>query len=150
MPTNYLSDRLERQIKWYDDKSVEAKKNLSRVTFFSVLCTSLIPIVTLFIDFFPFLAKVIVTLLSQIVNICTWYINFNKLQEIRISYRSICENLKTQKFLYENRCSPYNDSSTALSLLISNCESIMDEEHKNWSTIFNKNSKPVDSHSIGS
>ncbi|WP_414632289.1 DUF4231 domain-containing protein [Clostridium sp. UBA871] len=144
MENDYINSRLNDQINWYDRKSNLAKKKLLRISFFSAICSSLIPIFTLFIDNYPYIFKIIITFLSQCINICTWYICFNKLQEISLKYRSTCESLKTHKILFENNCTPYDISDNALKLLITNCECIMDEEHKDWVCILEKN------YSIGS
>lgn len=135
----YMVDRLQDQISYYNKKSLSYKRKLFSISLISSLCTCSIPIIISIKTYFQAF-DIAVIVISQIINLCTWYINFGKLQELSSKYRYSCDLLRKHKVLYENNCAPYTNPENSFSLLVKNCETIMFEENDFGSIGINKNS----------
>jgi hypothetical protein len=126
-PENPALQRLEDQIDWYDRKS-----NLNQ-QFFHWL--KIIEIVIA--AFIPFLsgisapailtgsAGVLIVVLEGLQHLFQFQHNW-------ITYRSTCENLKHEKYLWLAKSGPYADNKNPDALLADRIESLISQEHAKW------------------
>jgi len=126
-PENPTIQRLEDQIDWYDRKS-----NLNQ-RFFHWL--KIIEIVIA--AFIPFLsgisapailtggAGVLIVVLEGLQHLFQFQHNW-------ITYRSTCENLKHEKYLWLAKSGPYADNKNLDALLADRIESLISQEHAKW------------------
>jgi len=126
-PTNPTMERLEDQIRWYDGKSASSKhwyKWLKSLTLFSGV---LVPVVSTVVWGRPYAA-----VLGIIIVISEGLQQINQYQANWISYRSTCETLKHEKYLYLARAGPYASADNPLSLLAERIEGLVSQEHAKW------------------
>jgi hypothetical protein len=132
----YIKERLEDQINWYDKKSISAQrhyKNLKRIV---IITSASIP---LFIGFIPE-AKVwatIVGFLGVIITGVEGWMSIAKYHENWIEYRGICETLRHEKYMYLTKTGVY-DTEDAFKALVERVESIISKENVNWANLNNQ------------
>jgi hypothetical protein len=56
----------------------------------------------------------------------------NQFQASWIAYRSTCEALKHEKFLYLAQAGPYESNEKAIALLAERIEGLVSQEHAKW------------------
>ena len=128
----YISERLEDQIKWYSDKSVAAQKRYKIFQCIEIIIAGAISVLTLCgIKYssivFPILVSSFGACIIAIEAICKMY-NFH---ENWIQYRHVSEILKHEKYLYLTKTSPYDDED-AFSILVQRTERAISSENINW------------------
>lgn len=128
----YLKNRLEDQIGWYGKKS---KENKTRFRFCQVTQLVLATIITLSgsfpIEVFS-IEVYIIPLIGAVIAIISGLLGLYKYQEHWLEYRTVCESLKHEKFLYLTNSEPYEDTN-AFTNLVKNVESLISKENTNWS-----------------
>jgi hypothetical protein len=137
-----MNTRLEKQIKWYDSKANTAHKRYKCLQTIEIITATLIPLLSGYTTHIFF--AVLVGILGSVIAIIGSIIKLNKYQEIWIEYRSTCEKLKYQKYLYITNCAPYNDADeTKENLFVRTIEGIITSENYHWKNnqIDKKNSK---------
>lgn len=133
---DYLSDRLEHQIDWYDRKSMSCQKYYNLNKFIQVIAGTLIPALTPFSLVFNSLILTIITSMLGILIVVSQSINsIKKFHENYIHYRTTCEVLKHEKYLYLFQVEPYDNEKEPLKLLVTRVESIISNENINWHTM---------------
>ncbi len=127
----YLKDRLDDQIDWYDKKSQENQKwfKLLRVT--EIVCAALIPFIAGMSEFIPY-GQIIISTLGIVIAISAGLSSLNKYQENWLTYRTVCETLRHEKFLFLTSCNPY-DGDSAFNKFVERVESLISKENSQWS-----------------
>jgi hypothetical protein len=131
----YLKERLEDQIKWYDTKSIRCQKTYKWMKRLELVSAALIPILsTQSSDWVSF--ALIVSILGAIVVIIEGIVSLGKYHENWIDYRSICETLKQEKYMYLTLTGVYKTSpNEAFDLLVERIESVISKENVNWANL---------------
>lgn len=127
----YLSERLNNQIDWYDRKSQYNQKRSQFLRILEILLAGFIPLLSGLGGENIVLFRIITGVLGVGVIIISGILSIFKFQENWLEYRSTCEMLKREKYLFETKTSPYN-SDNPLPLLVDRVESIILSENKNW------------------
>jgi hypothetical protein len=128
--TNPTFDRLEDQINWYDQKSSLNQKWFKRLKFSQILFGALVPLAA-------GLASVATYQwttggLGVLIIILEALQSLNQFQSNWLTYRSTCEQLKHEKFLWLAKAGPYEDFEKADKLLAERIESLISTEHAKW------------------
>jgi len=144
----YIIDRVDDQIEWYEKKSAINKNRHLNLNVLIIVFAALIPLVTGFGDEIDsalfdgeltiahdFLVAVFGVLTSIFTGISALY----KFQEKWTTYRITGESLKREKILYQTGTMPYNNKFTAFNQFVRNTENLMNEENVNWTQIVNTN-----------
>lgn len=127
----YLNDRLEDQINWYDKKSSQAQSIYKSLKLYEIIVATLIPIIAGFgEDIVPI--PLTVGLLGASIAIVSAYVSLNQFQENWIKYRTTCESLKHEKFLFLSNATPYVDVNR-YPLLVQRVEMLISKENSTWS-----------------
>jgi hypothetical protein len=127
----YLEDRLEDLIKWYDRKSGINKKAYQRSQFAQVVLASLITLSgVLGSTNLPWITLVVPTLGAAIA-IISGSLGLYKFQENWLEYRTVSESLKHEKYLFLTKCEPY-DGDKPFKLLVNRVEHLISSENSNW------------------
>ncbi|MDH3973347.1 MAG: DUF4231 domain-containing protein [Deltaproteobacteria bacterium] len=127
----YLQERLDDQINWYNKKSQWHQKWYKGLKIIEIIAATSIPFFVGFMsDAKPFFG-VITGLLGVIVAVISGIITLYKFQEIWTEYRTTCETLTHEKFLFQTKCEPY-DIDNPFPLLVKRVEAIISSEHSNW------------------
>ncbi|WP_461327970.1 DUF4231 domain-containing protein [Bradyrhizobium huanghuaihaiense] len=121
-------ERLEQQIRWYDDKSGAAQRSFKWAKYLVFGASAAIPILAL-LDY-----KVATALLGGFVAVCEAVQHVNQWHHNWITYRSTCEALRHEKYAYIERADPYDDlePDQARRLLVERTESLISTEHSKW------------------
>ena len=94
---DYLKERLEDQIKWYDRKSSINQKMYKRLQLVTIVTAACIPFLTGYLSEETIYLKYLVGALGVLVVILTGINNVYKYQENWTAYRTTCESLQHEK-----------------------------------------------------
>jgi len=72
--------------------------------------------------------------LGVLIAVLEGLLQLNQYDHNWISYRSTCETLKHEKFLYLATAGPYSTAATAHALLAERIESLVSQEHAKWAS----------------
>lgn len=131
---SYFEERLEHQINWYDSKSIKTQKKYKFFKVITIIISALIPILS-FSTFPGQTTKFLVGSLGALIAISEGVISLNKYGENWIRYRSICETLKQEKYMYLNKAGVYSDENSDFSFFVERIETIISQENVNWASL---------------
>ncbi len=140
--TEYLEERVEDQINWFDRKSGINKKWYRRCQLVQLLAASLITLSGIFIGDNIFYLQYLIPFLGAIIAIISGILSLYKFQENWLQYRTTAENLQQEKYLFLGRSTPY-DGDEPLKLFVERVESMISHENSNWSQYMRKVYKPT-------
>lgn len=127
----YLKDRYETQINWYETKSAKNKKFYTFFQWGVIVLSAILPV--LVVSLTQGLRWVTATI-AAILAIGTAVIKTFKFQENWINYRTIAETMKKEKYFYEGGIDAYADNPNKEGLFIERVESLISREHSLWIT----------------
>ena len=128
----YLKKRLDNQIEWYDKKSAWNQKWFRSLQVIAILAAASITFLSGYMTDELMWIKISIGLLGLLVAAVTGILSLYRFQENWIEYRTICESLKHEKFIYLTRTDPY-DGENAFTLLVERVETLISKENTNWS-----------------
>jgi hypothetical protein len=127
-----IVERLEDQISWYDRKSSANQQTFRRIKVMEIVAAALIP----FVSGFRIQQATWVTAgLGVLVTVLEGLLHLNQYQQNWITYRSTCEALKHEKYLYLGKAGPYASAQDPHSLLAERVESQVSQEHAKWASV---------------
>jgi len=127
-----IMERLEDQIGWYDRKSMTNQRYYKRIKIVEIAAAAIIP----FLSAFPFPRMMWVTgALGVLITILEGMLHLNQYQQNWIAYRSTCESLKHEKYVYLGKASPYAGATDPHALLAERIESLVSQEHAKWASV---------------
>ena len=123
---NPTLERLEDQIGWYDRKSIENQQWFKRLKIAAIVAAAVIPFAAVGAPtFFTGALGVSIVVLEGLQSL-------NQYQQNWITYRSTCEELKHEKYLWLAKAGPYVNTDSADTLLAERVESLISREHAKW------------------
>jgi hypothetical protein len=128
-PEDYIEQRLNDQIGWYDRKSVTNQRWFRRLRFAEIVAAATIPFLSGFAD--SFLIKIAIGALGVFVAVIASLLGLLQLQVHWIEYRATAESLKKEKFLFLTQTDPY-DRDDAFHLLVQRVEALLSKENTEW------------------
>lgn len=132
---NYIKERLENQITWYDTKSQKCQKIYKCLKRSELIAAALIPVLSSQSSSWRGIA-LIISILGAIIVVIEGVTSLGKYHENWIEYRSICETLRQEKYMYLTRSGIYKTSSNeAFELLVERIESVISKENVNWANL---------------
>jgi hypothetical protein len=131
-----IFERLQDQIAWYSRKSRSARRFFKVFKIVEILAAAFIP----FLGSLPFASlkphlTLITGALGVLITILEGVLHLNQYQETWTNYRSTSEALKHEKFLYLGKAGPYAASPDSHALLAERIESLVSQEHAQWTSI---------------
>jgi Protein of unknown function (DUF4231) len=127
-----IMQRLEDQIAWYDRKSMTNQRYFRRIKMVEIGAAAIIP----FLSAFTFPRIMWVTGgLGVLITILEGMLHLNQYQQNWIAYRSTCESLKHEKYVYLGKAAPYGNTADAHALLAERIESLVSQEHAKWASV---------------
>ncbi len=127
LPDTPTMNRLEDQIRWYDEKSGSCQtrfKLLKAVEIFAAVAITLAGSFQMQGHLTAYLGAVV--LVVEAIE------HLNQYQQNWISYRSTCEVLKHEKFLFLATAGPYSTAAEPIKLLAERVEGLISREHAKW------------------
>ena len=138
-----IIERLEDQISWYDRKSQSAQRIYKRIKIVEILAAALIPLLAA-LSFRN--DKLVTAGLGVLITILEGLLHLNQYQQLWSTYRSTCEALKHEKYVYLAGAGPYTGAADAHALLAERIESLVSQEHAQWSSMQQPTGKTQASH----
>lgn len=128
----YIKNRLDDQITWYSKKSVWNQKWYKRLHIIAIVAAVTIPFLSGYMSGETIWMKFTIGLLGFLAAAIIAVLNLYQFQENWIEYRTTCESLKHEKYLYLTKTAPY-DGEDAFPLLVEQVETLFSRENTNWS-----------------
>lgn len=129
----YLDQRVQDQIDWYDKRSTWHKKWFMRMKITETILALTIPFMTGYITTENVGLKVLVGFIGIIVAATANIVTLYKLQENWIEYRTVAESLKHEKFLFTTKAGPYKNTSSFPDF-VERFESYISKENTQWAS----------------
>jgi hypothetical protein len=130
-PENLTLKRLEEQIDWYDKKSAFNQCFFKRLKIIELIAASLIPLLAGLSTSIPYPA-IILGSLGVLIVVLESLQGLYQFQSNWISYRSSCEGLRHEKYLWFAKAGHYTDAKDPDRLLAERIESLISTEHAKW------------------
>jgi hypothetical protein len=132
--TDPIIDRLEDQIDWYDRKSKANMRAFKRIKMAEITAAAVIPFLA--VSHIPYSA-IATGALGVIITVFEGMLQLNQFHENWITYRSTCESLKHEKYMFLARAAPYSNATDAerRAILADRIESTVSQEHAKWASL---------------
>ena len=134
---DYLEKRLEDQIGWYNKKSGINQKMYKGIQLVTIITAACIPFFTGYLSEETICIKYVVGALGVLVVILTAVNNLYKYQDNWIAYRTTCESLLHEKYLYMTATKPYTGKEP-FNLLVQRVEFLISKENSSWAELTKK------------
>jgi hypothetical protein len=121
------SERLEDQINWYERKSAASQRWFKSLKVVVIVAAAAVPF-SAGLALPPYVTGG----LGVLIVVVEGLLQLNQYQQNWITYRSTCEALKHEKYLYLARAGPYAGDVAAHALLAERVESLISQEHAKW------------------
>jgi Protein of unknown function (DUF4231) len=123
--------RLEDQIQWYDSRSVKNQWMFKVLKIIVIVAAALIPFLAgLNLPQFQWAIGglgVLIAVLEGLQQLNQYHANW-------ITYRTTCEALKHEKFLFLAKAGPFAAAADPRALLAERIESLVSQEHAKWAS----------------
>jgi hypothetical protein len=125
--SNPTVERLEDQIRWYDRNSARNKSWYKALKVLTFSCGVLIPVLAAVAWGRPYSAAlgIVIVLAEGLQQLNQFHANWT-------GYRSTCETLKHEKYLFLAQAGPYASAEKPLALLAERIEGLVSQEHAKW------------------
>ena len=133
----YIKDRLEDQITWYDNKSRTNQKWFKWFQIFQIGAAASIPVLVIYVTDTTSFLRFLTAILGALIAVVSGSISLCKFQENWLEFRTTCESLRHEKYLYQTKTEPYN-IDTPFPLLVSRVETLISKENTNWAQYMRK------------
>lgn len=127
-----IIERLEDQIGWYDRESITNQKVFKRIKITEIVGAAFIPFLAA--SHLP-CATWVMGGLGVLITVLEGALHLNQYQQNWIAYRSTCESLKHEKYVYLGKALPYAGVADPHALLAERIESLVSQEHAKWASI---------------
>jgi hypothetical protein len=120
-------DRTQEQIEWYDRKSETNQATFKRLKACTISAAALIPL-------FATIGRMswVTAVMGVFIVVLEGLQQVNQYQSNWIAYRSTCEALKHEKFLYLAKAGIYATANDRHALLAERIEASVSQEHATW------------------
>jgi hypothetical protein len=128
-----VTERLENQIKWYDDKSKYSQFCFKTLKIIEIVTAATIPFAAG--NQWP---ATLIGLLGVIIIVIEGLQSLFQFHQNWMGYRSTCEYLKHEKHLFLASAGPYKDVTNSKILLAERIETLVSQEHAKWISVCEK------------
>ena len=130
-PDDYIKERVDGQIEWYDRKSAMNQRWFRWLRIVEIVAAASIPLLVGYADsIIEF--KVVVGILGLLIAVIAGVLGLYQFQENWTGYRTTCEALKQEKYLFLTKTQPY-DQGDSFALFVQRVENFISKEHSTWS-----------------
>lgn len=127
----YIQERLDDQIDWYDSKSVGNQQWFKGLQVFVIVASASIPFIIGYFGDESNAPKFVIGVLGIAIAAITAVLGIYKFQENWLEYRTTCESLRHEKYLFLTGAAPYNVEDP-FHLLVDRVEGLISNENTNW------------------
>jgi hypothetical protein len=129
-PEEYVEQRINDQIGWYDRRSAANQRWFKRLRFAEIVAAATIPFLSGFADN-SFQIKIAIGALGVFVAVIASLLGLLQLQVRWMQYRATAELLKKEKFFFLTQTDPY-DKDDAFHLFVQRVEALLSKENTEW------------------
>jgi hypothetical protein len=129
----YINDRLEDQIKWYNANSKLNKNYYQTFKIIEIVLAAILPFLIALSEN-NYSIKIISGIMSILVGIIASVLIAFKFHEKWIQYRTTCENLRHEKYLFATKSSIYS-SNDNFKVFVERVEFIISKENSDWTQL---------------
>jgi hypothetical protein len=126
-PTAPAWERLETQIAWYDKKSNQNQRWFKRLKVLQIVTAAAIPVAAA-----AGVAPNVIGGGGALIVVLEGLQQLQQYQQKWTTYRSTCERLKHDKYLYLAQAGPYTKAPRPQALLAERVEGLVSQEHAAW------------------
>ena len=120
----YLENRLQKQIDWYDKKSIDCQRKYKIFQIIEIIIAAFIPLLSGYTTNNSIIA-LIIGICGAVIAIIESVTKLNKYHENWVQYRTTCELLRYQKQLFITKSAPYNTAEETIeNVFVRNIETI--------------------------
>ena len=130
----YLLDRVGGQIRWYSSKSKLNKQWYQGLKTAEIVLAAITPFIVALVSNDTNFLKYMAGAMSITIAILAGLLTAFKFHEKWIQYRSTCENLKHEKYLFETSSSIYAKDNS-FNLFVERVEFVISKENSDWTQI---------------
>jgi hypothetical protein len=127
----YLKNRVDDQVDWYDKKSATNKNLHNRFQVSEIGFSLLIPLFAGFNTPESYYFNYIIALLGFLVAGIAGIMNHFKFKDKWTDYRTVAESIKQEKYLFITKTGKYN-SDISFEIFVENIENLISKENTNW------------------
>ena len=137
--TDPTLERLEDQINWYSRKGSYNRRMYKWLKGVEIVAAALVPLASGLR-----LPAALTGSLGVLIAVLEGLLQLNQYLQNGIAYRSTCEALKHEKYLYLAAAGPYatEDSAHAHAKLAEKVESLVSQESEQWAALQEQGAKP--------
>lgn len=129
----YMRDRLEDQLDWYDSKSLTNQRLFKRLRLAEIAAAATIPLLAGFISVDRPILPILVGILGSIVALIAGALGLYQFENRWIEYRTTSESLKKEKFLFLTESEPFSRAPNEnYKLLVQRVETLLSKENTSW------------------
>ena len=137
----YIKQRLDDQINWYDIKSQINQKRYKRLRIVTTILAVSIPVFTAVLnDSNQSYIKILIGVIGASIALAEGIQQLYKFSEHWLEYRTTSETLKHQKYLFITQCAPY-DGINAFKDFVITIEAILVNENSKWAQFIQSEKK---------
>lgn len=128
-PQDVTLGRLEDQVQWYDRRSASSQKAFKSLKVCTIVAAALVPALAgvAAVHWATAGLGVFIVVVEGLQQLYQFQFNW-------ISYRSTCEALKHEKYLYLAKAGTYATANDPHALLAERVESLVSQEHAKWAS----------------
>lgn len=123
----YLKDRYQDQIDWYNKKSILNKRLYYAIQIPIIIIGVIVPVSASIAE-----NKWYTIILSAIVAAGIAILKFGRFEEHWHNYRSTCETLKKEKYFYDAKTGDYQHCDDPEQAFVENVENQISQAHTKW------------------
>ena len=129
----YIRDRVEDQITWYDTKSLKNQRLFKRLRLAEIAAAATIPLLSGFVDLERPAIPIAIGILGAIVAVIAGALGLYQFEQHWVEYRTTCESLKKERFLFLTGSEPFDQQPRDnYQLLVQRVEALVSKENTNW------------------
>jgi hypothetical protein len=126
----YLKSRVDDQIDWYNAKSLSAHRAYKSLQIFQIAGAALVPFLASYAGSVASI-PIVLGVLGVLLAVAGGLLALFQYQERWIEYRTTCESLKQERYLFLTRTEPYNGENS-LQTFVKQVEGLISRETSAW------------------
>ena len=134
---NYLKDRVDNQIEWYNKNSSKNKFYYTTTKVVLTISAAIIPALTAYMDNNNIVIQISIGFLSVLMAILANLNGIFRFKENWVLYRNMCELLQIEKQLYIADAGKYKTSKDKDARFVESIEGLLKNESLQWLSTLN-------------
>ncbi|MBV9496008.1 MAG: DUF4231 domain-containing protein [Acidobacteria bacterium] len=126
----YLKERVDEQIAWYDGKSRSAQRGFKALRITEIVGAATLPFLTPY-SADSFNIRITIGVIGVVLAVGAGLLSLFQMQERWSEYRNTCESLRHEKYMYLTKSEPY-DADRPFQLFVNRVESLISKENSSW------------------